>query len=252
MISLKNVTKRYNGTTVLDGVNLTITAGKTTAIIGESGCGKTVLLKSIIGLIPVDSGSILVDTEDIVKVSRSRLFEIRKKFGMLFQSAALFDSLTVAENVALPLREHSGLTEDAVKTRIMEILESLGLKGSENLLPASLSGGMKKRVGLARALVYDPDYILYDEPTTGLDPLRAEMINRLINETQNQRKITSLIVTHDMKSVFEIADRIAMLHEGRIRFEGKPDEIVRCRDPLVMQFIKAGHFGQYGQMVTEA
>jgi len=217
MIEIKNIIKTFDDKPVLDGVTLEISSGKTTAIIGESGCGKTVLLKSIIGLIAVDSGEIIVDNENIVVLDRRRLYSIRKKFGMLFQGAALFDSMTVAQNVALPLREHTKLSTHAVTGKVCDILKSLGLQGTENMMPADLSGGMKKRVGLARALVFDPDYILYDEPTTGLDPLRGKMINRLIMETQDRMNRTSIIVTHDLSSAFQVADRIVMLYDGKIR-----------------------------------
>lgn len=207
-------------------------------IAGGSGCGKTVLLRLIIGLIQPDSGSIRVNDQNITQMGRNQLFEIRKQFGMLFQSAALFDSMSVADNIGLALREHMKLSNSDIRERVFEKLALVGLEGAENKKPADLSGGMKKRVGLARALIMDPKYVLFDEPTTGLDPMTADSINRLILDTQHQLKVTAVVVTHDMHSAFQIADRIAMIYEGRVIFEGTPPEFRASTHHAVRQFAK--------------
>lgn len=237
MIEIIDVHKSFDGKKVLEGVNLSIEDGETIVIIGRSGCGKTVLLKSIIGLIRPDSGSIIVDGQDITKIETAALFEMRKQFGMLFQGAALFDSMTVDENIGLSLREHMRLNLDEIQERIREKLEVVGLPGIEKKKPAELSGGMKKRVGLARALIMDPKYVLFDEPTTGLDPVMADAIDLLICETNRRLHITSIVVTHDMASTFKIADRIAMLSDGHIVFDGTPDEARKSRVELLRQFV---------------
>lgn len=238
MIEIRNIHKSFDGKPVLKDVNLTIEDGNTDVIVGCSGCGKTVLLRSIIGLVQPDSGHILIDGEDIVGMSRSDLYRVRRKFGMLFQGAALFDSMTVEQNIGLALREHTDLGDDEIAGRVREKLEVVGLPGTEDKKPAELSGGMKKRVGLARALVMDPSIVLFDEPTTGLDPITADTINDLIIETQERLNFTSVMVTHDMHSATKIGDRIAMLCGGRIVFEGTPEEFNASDEDLVRQFVE--------------
>ena len=223
---------------VLRDVNLTIHDGETMVVIGCSGCGKTVLLRCIIGLIKPDRGQIIVDDEDICQMDRRNLFRIRKKFGMLFQGAALFDSMTVEENISLALREHTELSPAEIREKVAEKLEVVGLPGIEYKKPAELSGGMKKRVGLARALIMDPQIVLFDEPTTGLDPVMADSINNLILETHNRLNITSIMVTHDMASVFKVANRVAMLTNGKIVFDGSPKELKKTQNPAVRQFVE--------------
>jgi len=237
MIKIEDLHKSFRDNKVLDGVNLEITKGETMVIIGRSGCGKSVLLKHIIGLLRPDKGRISIDGEDITSYTSEKLYQLRQRFGMLFQASALFDSLTVEENVGLGLREHRLLPENEIKENIKKKLGLVGLSGVENLRPAQLSGGMKKRVGLARAIAMDPEFILYDEPTTGLDPIMADAINDLIIDLRNKLSITSIAVTHDIVSASKIADRIAMLFEGKIIFVGTPEQIRNVDDPLVQQFI---------------
>jgi len=243
MIEIRGLRKRLGGNQVLDGVDLAIQEGESIVIMGRSGTGKSVLLKHIIGLMKPDAGSIDVDGGEITSVRERDLGEVRKKFGMLFQSAALFDSMTVGENVALALREHTRLPSDEIRRRVIERLDWVGLEGVENQKPAALSGGMRKRVGLARAIVMDPKYILYDEPTTGLDPIMADVIDRLVRSLQRRMGVTSVIVTHDIASAYKIADRIAMLHEGKIVFIGTAEETRTTKDPLVRQFIEGSSEG---------
>lgn len=238
MIEIKNIKKSLDEKSVLNGINLTIPDGSTIVIIGCSGCGKTVLLKLIIGLMKPDEGRIFVDGEDITRMSYKELFSVRKKFGMLFQGAALFDSMTVEENIALALKEHTNLTDEEVKSRVEKTLMLVGLKTIEDKKPAELSGGMKKRVGLARALIMNPSFVLFDEPTTGLDPIMANTINDLILETHRKLNITSIVVTHDMTSAFKVGDRIAMLNNGKIVFNGTPSEMRENRTPVVRQFLQ--------------
>ena len=216
MIEIINLFKKFNRHTVLAGVNLTIRDGETMVIIGRSGCGKSVLLKHIIGLMRPDEGQVIVDGQEVSRMTGTELNQLRLKFGMLFQGAALFDSLTVGENVAFALREHTAMAEDQIQKRVKECLGLVGLAGIEHLKPAELSGGMRKRVGLARALAMQPRVILYDEPTTGVDPIMADTINRLIVQLHDHLKATGIVVTHDMTSAYKVGDRIAMLHEGRI------------------------------------
>jgi phospholipid/cholesterol/gamma-HCH transport system ATP-binding protein len=237
MIEIQNLYKSFNNKTVLHDLSLTIPDGETMVIVGESGCGKTVLLRLIIGLIKPDSGSIVVEDSVINRLGRSELFEIRKKFGMLFQSAALFDSMTVEENIALPLREHTNYSDSVIRNRIREKLNLVGLSGIEKKMPAELSGGMKKRVGLARALIMDPKYVLFDEPTTGLDPIRASAINELIVTTHRMLQVTSVVVTHDMRSAFTIADRIAMIKQGKVILTDTRKRFQNSDHPAVRQFI---------------
>jgi phospholipid/cholesterol/gamma-HCH transport system ATP-binding protein len=237
MIAIEGLRKSFNSTTVLCGVDFTIRDGETVVIIGRSGGGKSVLLKHIIGLLKPDAGRVVVNGVDIVPLDERALVPIRKDFGVLFQGAALFDSMTVFENVAFPLREERKYNEGEIEKRVMHALEIVDLTEARDKKPAELSGGMKKRVGLARACVRNPKYVLYDEPTTGLDPILADNINELILRLRDQLQVTSVAVTHDMASAYKIADRIAMLHEGRIYTVGTPDEIKNSTDPVVRQFI---------------
>jgi phospholipid/cholesterol/gamma-HCH transport system ATP-binding protein len=243
MIKIQGLAKRLAGKKVLDGVDLEIPNGKTIVVIGRSGGGKSVLLKHVVGLMTPDHGSIEIDSENIVGMKERELNAVRRRFGMLFQGAALFDSLTVGENVGLGLREHHLLNGREIRERVAERLEWVGLEGSEKLKPASLSGGMRKRVGLARAIAMDPQYILYDEPTTGLDPIMADVIDQLIRDMQKRLGVTSVVVTHDLASAYKIGDQIAMLNEGRIVFEGTPEETRNTRDTLVRQFIEGSSQG---------
>lgn len=243
MIEIRGLKKRLGTKQVLNGVDLTIEKGETIVIMGRSGTGKSVLLKHIIGLMEPDAGDIEIDGESIVGVREQALNEVRKRFGMLFQGAALFDSLTVGENIGLPLREHLRLADDEVEKRVRERLDWVGLSGVENMKPASLSGGMKKRVGLARAIAMDPQYVLYDEPTTGLDPIMADVIDQLIRALQKRLGVTSIVVTHDMTSAYKVADRMAMLHDGRVVFVGTPDEVRGTGDAMVRQFVEGSSEG---------
>ncbi len=238
MIDIQHIEKSFDDKQVLKDISLSIPNGASQVIIGTSGCGKTVLLRSIIGLVYPDSGSILVDGEDITRMSRNALYEIRRKFGMLFQGAALFDSMTVEENIGLPLKEHTSLSASEIKRRVSEKLELVGLPGIQDKRPAELSGGMKKRVGLARAIVMDPEFVLFDEPTTGLDPIRSDAINNLINETRKRLNITTIVVTHDMVSARKVGDRVAMISEGHVVFDGDFNALDKTKDPVVNQFIE--------------
>lgn len=243
MIQIQDLYKSFRHQRVLEGVTLEIKTGETMVIIGRSGCGKSVLLKHIIGLLRPDSGKVLVDGEYVGALDAAGLKSLRKRFGMLFQGAALFDSLTVGENVALALKEHRDSNNGRVAEIVAQKLKLVGLAGVEALKPAELSGGMKKRVGLARAIAMDPQYVLYDEPTTGLDPVMADKINELIRQLQKDLAITSIAVTHDMQSAYKIADRLAMLYEGKIIFLGTPQEIQACDHPVVRQFIRGESTG---------
>ncbi len=236
MIAIRGLRKRLGSKQVLDGVDLDIGTGETVVVLGPSGTGKSVLLKHIVGLMRPDSGSIAIDGEDIVGLRERDMNNIRKRFGMLFQGAALFDSMTVGDNVALALREHTKMPEAQIRARVRERLEWVGLKNVENVAPSSLSGGMKKRVGLARAIAMDPQVILYDEPTTGLDPIMADVIDELIRSLQRRLGVTSIAVTHDLKSAYKIADRLAMLLNGKIVFSGTSAELQQSTDPVVRQF----------------
>lgn len=237
MIELIAIRKSFGSQKVLDGLDLTIEAGKITVIIGRSGGGKSVLLKHIIGLIRPDSGEVLIDGVDITQLSDKNLNEIRKKFGMLFQEAALFDSMTVGENVAFPLREHSRMKEDEIREIVADRLHAVGLAGVEGKMPSELSGGMRKRVGLARAIAMNPQIVLFDEPTTGLDPVMTEAINRLIIDTQKRYQLTCVVISHDIQSIFEISDRIAMLYEGKIIEQGTPEQMRASQNPVIVQFL---------------
>ncbi len=240
MVEIKGVFKSFEGKSVLSGVDLQVQRGETMVVIGRSGCGKTVLLKLIIGLLKPDRGSILIDGIDIVRVKYKKLLELRKRMAMLFQGAALFDSLTVEENVGLALRRHSGLPEEEIKDRIRQCLAMVELEGTGHLMPAELSGGMKKRVAIARAIAMGPGIVLYDEPTTGLDPITAQNIVSLIADLQNRISATSIVVTHDLSVAYQIGQRIAMLHDGRIRFVGSPEQIKTSEDEIIKHFVSGG------------
>ena len=240
MIEIKNLQKSFGSKPVLRGVNLTIEEGMTNVIIGASGCGKSVLLKHIVGLLKPDEGHILIDGEDITEMNEKEIYAIRKKFGFLFQSAALFDSMTVGDNIGIALRENTLTPKPEIDRIVSEKLGLVDLPGTENLMPSELSGGMRKRVGLARALATNPQYILYDEPTTGLDPITSETIDELMDTVaQNKNlRVTSIIVTHDIFTVYEIGDRVAMMYDGIVHFTGTPDELRVTTDPIVRQFLE--------------
>ncbi|RMG72568.1 MAG: ABC transporter ATP-binding protein [Nitrospirae bacterium] len=243
MILVDNVYKSFGDKEVLKGVELEIKKGESMVIIGGSGSGKSVLLKHIIGLLRPDRGRVLIDNTDITGLSERQLYAVRKRFGMLFQSAALFDSLSVWENVAFSLLRQKVVSESEAREIASEKLKMVGLKGIEDLMPSELSGGMKKRVGLARAIAHNPDIILYDEPTTGLDPIMADAINELIIKLQRTLNVTSVTITHDMTSAYKIADRIAMLYQGKIIEVGTPDEIRNTENPIVRQFVTGSATG---------
>jgi len=243
MIEIVDLYKAFGRNHVLRGANLKVEKGESMVVIGGSGSGKSVLIKHIIGTLKPDSGSILIDGVDIAKLSENELYETRKRFGMLFQMAALFDSMKVWENVAFALMRHGKLKEKDAKEIASEKLRMVGLMGVEDLMPSELSGGMKKRVGLARAIAHSPEILLYDEPTTGLDPIMADAINDLIIEMKQKLLVTSVAITHDMHSAYKIADRIAMLYEGRIIATGTPDEIKNTDNAIVRQFITGSAVG---------
>ncbi|MEI8345333.1 MAG: ABC transporter ATP-binding protein [Candidatus Omnitrophota bacterium] len=237
IISVRDLTKSFGGRKILDGVSMDIYEGETIVVMGGSGCGKSTFLRHLIGAIEPDKGQIHLFGKDIARASSDELDAMRKKFGMLFQSGALFDSMSVGENIALPLREHTKLDESVIGIMIKMMLEHVGLRGFEDLMPSQLSGGMKKRVGLARALIMDPKIVFYDEPTAGLDPIMTGVIDKLVIDLTKKLQITSVVVTHDMASVFRIADRIVMFHQGKIVGMGTPEEIRASKNPLVQQFI---------------
>lgn len=238
MIEILNLRKNFLEQEVLKGVNLKIPDKKVTAIVGRSGCGKTVLLKHIIGLIKPESGQVLVDGDDISRINGSRLNQVKNKFGMLFQGAALLDSMTVFENVAFPLEEKTKLSKAEIKERVQTELKNVGIVGMDAKYPSQLSGGMKKRVGLARALIMQPEIILFDEPTTGLDPIMKKAIHKLIHDTQRRINCTAVVVSHDIPDVFEITDYVVMLHNGVIVEEGDADAFQNSPNPSVQQFLK--------------
>jgi phospholipid/cholesterol/gamma-HCH transport system ATP-binding protein len=237
MIQLTDLHKAFGSQNVLNGLNLTIPDGQITAIIGPSGEGKSVLLRHIIGLMQPDSGEIEIDGKSIIGIRRSEMNRIREKFGMLFQNAALFDSMNVFENVAFPLQEKTSFSKDEIRTRVLSALEDVGLKNVEQKFTDELSGGMKKRVGLARALLLNPKIILFDEPTTGLDPIIKRAIHQLIRETHEKFGFTALIVSHEIPDIFDIAQNVAMLFRGEILQFGTADEIRNSANPAVKQFI---------------
>jgi phospholipid/cholesterol/gamma-HCH transport system ATP-binding protein len=237
IIQIKDLYKSFNSHKVLDGINLDIEKGTTVVVIGRSGCGKSVMLKHIVGILQPERGTVSVNGRDLGELSDKELEDVRMKMGMVFQGGALFDSMTVGENVGFGLIEHADISHKELFERIEESLYMVGLCGIANLMPSELSGGMKKRVALARALCMKPDIILYDEPTTGVDPITADSINDLIKSLHDKIKVTSIVVTHDMKSAYKVADRIAMLYQGKIIFYGTPKEVQETNHPIVHQFI---------------
>ena len=238
MIEIIKISKSFKDQKVLDNLDLNIESEKITVIIGKSGGGKSVLLKHIIGLIMPDSGQIIIDGTDITNLNDKKLNEVRKKFGMLFQDAALFDSMTVGENVAFPLKEHTRFSTKEINKLVNEKLNLVGLENVINKMPSELSGGMRKRVGLARAIALDPKIVLFDEPTTGLDPLMRESIDELIVSTQKRTKATFVVISHDIESTFMIAHKVAVLYNGKIIAAGTPDEIRSSNNFFVKRFIK--------------
>ncbi|MGA2700464.1 MAG: ABC transporter ATP-binding protein [Isosphaeraceae bacterium] len=256
LIEIRDLCMRFRTQSVLRGINLTIHRGETVCIIGESGCGKTVMLKLIIGLLHPTEGGVWFDGRDVNRLGGKQLVKLRLRFGFLFQMAALFDSLTIYDNVAFGLREHHICGEDEIRTLVADHLQEVGLPpGLERKKPAELSGGQRKRVGLARALALNPEVMLYDEPTTGLDPIMSDVINELILQTQQNKKTTGVVVTHDMKTVTKVADRLVMLYplarlapnEPQIIYDGPPEEAENAADPRVRQFVR----GEAGERLRE-
>ena len=237
VFQIENLRKRFGKNQVLDGVDLTINRGDSIVVIGQSGTGKSVLLKHLVRLIEPESGRVLFDGQDLAELSREELVAARLRIGMLFQSAALFDSMTVGENVGLGLKESRTLEPSEINEIVLSKLDMVGLASAVDKYPSELSGGMRKRVGLARAIATEPEVLLYDEPTTGLDPITSDMINDMIVELNLKLKVTSVAVTHDMTSAYKIANRIVMLYDGRVQFDGSPDETRNSSDEIVQQFI---------------
>ncbi|MBS3818281.1 ABC transporter ATP-binding protein [bacterium] len=243
MIQIVDLHKSFGNKEVLRGINLHIQKGETLVVIGGSGSGKTVLVKHIMGIMKPDRGKVYIDGVDITHLKENHLSPIRRKIGMLFQSAALFDSMTVAQNVRFGLERYTQKSPKEIEKRVRESLAQVGLEGVEDLMPHELSGGMKKRVGLARAIAYRPEIILYDEPSTGVDPIRADAINDLINVMKKKLRVTSVVITHEMESSYKVADRIAMLYQGRIIKTGSPEEIRHSDNGVVQQFIQGRAHG---------
>ena len=237
MIAVRDLTKRIGRQEILRGIDLTVAKGETLVIIGRSGGGKSVLLKHLIGLLQPDAGEIWIDGQNIIGLSERKLAAIRRKVGILFQGGALFDSMTVEENIAFPLREAGERDPKMIREKVNEMLEVMEMEGQQRKMPVNLSGGMKKRVGLARSIIRRPSCVLYDEPTSGLDPVVSDSINRLIRRLQERFHVTSIVVTHDTKSTFHLADHVAYLHEGRIYFYGTPQELEGSGDPLLQDFL---------------
>jgi phospholipid/cholesterol/gamma-HCH transport system ATP-binding protein len=237
MIEVRELSKGFGSHPVLDGVSFAIESGEALVIIGRSGGGKSVLLKHIIGLLQPDAGTVLIDGEDITHMNERNLIRVRHKFGMVFQGAALFDSMTVAENVAFALRRDKQFTDREIARKVAEVLDMVELPGTEKKRPAELSGGMRKRVGLARAIIYQPQILLYDEPTTGLDPIVSDSIDQLIVRVRDRLKVTTVVVTHDMRSARRVGHRIVMLHNKKIYASGAPEDIFASSDAVVRQFI---------------
>ena len=237
MIEVVGLYKSFNHYDVLKGINLKVEAGKTLALIGGSGKGKSVLLKIVIGLMKPDRGKVLIDNQDISRVRGKALKRLKERCGIVFQGGALFDSLTVFENIAFPLEEKTRMTASQIRDTVVKELARVGLSGAENKYPAEISGGMKKRVALARCLVMNPEIVLFDEPTTGLDPLIGKAIHKLIRECQKSLNFTAIIITHEIPAIFSMVDRVAMLYDGKILAEGTPEEIENSKDPVIHQFI---------------
>lgn len=256
LVQIEDLTVEFGNQTVLRDITIDIPAGQTVAILGESGCGKTVLMKSIVGLVKPTCGRILFDGEDINKLNERQISHLRLRFGFVFQNAALFDSMTIGQNVAFPLRQHGRISDDQIREMVLSRLSEVGLPDSVVFKkPAELSGGMRKRVGLARALIMNPELIVYDEPTTGLDPIMSDVINELIIRTRRRNPVTSIVVTHDMTTARKVADRVIMLlpvprldsDESQIIFDGTVDELNHSRDRRVQQFIN----GEAGERLME-
>lgn len=243
MVTLEKLTKSFAGVKVLDNLNIKFEDRKITVVIGRSGGGKSVMLKHIIGLIKPDSGRVLLNGIDINELKRRELNEIRKKFGMVFQDGALFDSINVFENVAFPVRQHLKLKEKEIEERVYSILDDVGLRGQEHKMPSEISGGMRKRVGVARALVIYPEVVLFDEPTTGLDPIMSDVINNLIISMHEKFKFTGIIISHDIAGAYKTGDIIAMLNKGSIIEIGTPDEFKVSKNPVVVQFLSGSMSG---------
>ena len=239
-IEINGLKKSFKGQKILDGVDLIIPEGKTTVIIGPSGTGKSVMIKHILGLIKPDGGEILINSKDVTKMDDIELNEIRKDFGVCFQDAALFDSMSVGENVGFPYKVHTKMTAEKINENVAELLKEVGLSGIQAKLPSQLSGGMRKRVGLARALAMDPKILLFDEPTTGLDPVMSNAINILIREVQKKTKATSLVISHDIHGALMMADYMAMLYKGKVVFTGGPEDFIDTKDPLIRQYMEGG------------
>ena len=237
MLEARQIEKSFGNHRVLDGVSLHVDKGESVAIIGRSGCGKIVLLKHLIGLVQPDRGDVLVEGQNISGLGERELLSVRRKFGMLFQSAALFDSMTVAENVSFVLRREGKLTTAEIEQRVAEALDVVELQGTQEKKPAELSGGMRKRVGLARAIIYRPQIVLYDEPTTGLDPIVSDSIDQLILRVCEHFAVTTVVVTHDMRTVRRVGQRVLLMHQGRVYFNGTPDEAFKSADPVVNRFV---------------
>jgi phospholipid/cholesterol/gamma-HCH transport system ATP-binding protein len=237
MIEVRALKKKFGPQPILDGVDFCIETGESAVIIGRSGGGKSVLLKHIIGLLQPDAGDVLVDAENITRMDERQLLRVREKFGMVFQGAALFDSMTVAENVAFPLLRKKKFSAAEMDRRVSAALEMVDLPGTQKKKPAELSGGMRKRVGLARAIIYEPQIMLYDEPTTGLDPIMSDSIDQLIIRVRDQLKVTSIVVTHDMRSARRVGNHVFLLHGKKIYAHGPPEEVFRSQDAVVRQFI---------------
>ena len=249
MIEVCNLERSFGAHKILDGVSFCIDRGESVVIIGRSGGGKSVLLKHLIALLKPDSGQVLIDGENIVPMDERQLLRVRRKFGMLFQGAALFDSMTVAENIAFALRRERTFPEDEIARKVAHVLELVDLPGIEEKNPSELSGGMRKRVGLARAIVYQPEIVLYDEPTTGLDPIASDSIDKLILRVRDRLNVTSVVVTHDMRSARRLGQRILMLHEKRIYATGTPEEIFGSKDPIVKQFVEG--ISEVSEVITQ-
>jgi phospholipid/cholesterol/gamma-HCH transport system ATP-binding protein len=247
MIKLIDVHKNFRGQKVLDGVHLHCRAGETTVLLGRSGSGKSVTLKHIIGLVQPDSGRIMIDGEDITSMDNFRLNEVRRKFGMLFQDGALFDSMTVEENVGFPLKEARKYSKAEIREKVKESLAEVGLYGIERKMPSELSGGMRKRVALARSIVLSPSILLYDEPTTGLDPIMSDLITKLIDTTGRSHNATSFIISHDIESSLRIADQVAVLYQGKILFSGTPEEIRHSEEPFIKAFLAGAQGDVFGE-----
>ena len=237
MISINNISKSFSDRVILNNISFTINKGEKIAIIGESGIGKSVLLKSIIGLLSPDKGNVIIDGQDINEITFKKLQKVRSKFGMVFQFGALFDSMTVSENIGLALQKLANCDRLEISDRIFKSLSEVNMEGTEEKMPSELSGGMKKRVGIARAIALKPEYMLYDEPTTGLDPIMTDSINRLINNFHSKGTVTSVVVTHEMKTVRDVSDRVLMLYKGDIQFDGSTEDFLSSTDPRVMAFL---------------